>query len=103
MSRVKSPKEKKRLSLKRDRRNRYGENSKSSRRNISKGKQRTHMKERRTVKETLRHLEGAVSENDASQAEFLAKTWTIQNHRKGFKKVPDTPLGEVLAKRQEKA
>jgi hypothetical protein len=60
------------------------------------------MKERRTVNETLRHLEGSVSENDASQAEFVTKIRSIQNHRKGFKKVADTPLGEVLAKRREK-
>ena len=39
MNTVKNPEEKKRLSLARDRRNRYGENSKSSRKNIQRRKQ----------------------------------------------------------------
>lgn len=60
------------------------------------------MRERRVVSETLRHLEGVVSESDASQAEFLAKVRAIDVHRKGFKKVPDTPLGEVLAEKLDK-
>jgi hypothetical protein len=49
MSTIKNPEEKKQLSLERDRRNRYGENSKSSRKSIQRGKQRRHMDERRTV------------------------------------------------------
>jgi len=102
MSTIKSPKEKKRLSLKRDRRNRYGENNKSSRKSIRKSKQGTHMRERRAVSETLRHLDGTVSESDASEAEFIAKIRTMAIHRRGFKKVPDTPLGEVLAKKRDK-
>jgi hypothetical protein len=43
MSTVKHPKEKKELSLERDRRNTYGENSKSSRKGIRRGKQRRHI------------------------------------------------------------
>jgi hypothetical protein len=58
MSTIKNPEEKKRLSLARDRRNRFGENSKSSRKNIPRGKQRRHMDERRTVAEVLGHLKG---------------------------------------------
>ena len=58
------------------------------------------MKERRAVKETLGHLEGSVTESAASEAEFRAKLRMIENHRKGFKKIPDTPLGEVLAKKR---
>jgi hypothetical protein len=39
MSKTKIPEEKKRLSLEKDRRNTFRENSKSSRKNIAKGKQ----------------------------------------------------------------
>jgi hypothetical protein len=97
VSAVKNPEEKKRLSLSRDRRNRYGENSKSSRKNIQKGKQRRHMDERRTVGEALRHLKGDVQEDEATNAELQAKTRIVDSERRGFKKKPDTTLGVVLA------
>jgi len=56
LSKVKSPKEKKKLSLARDRSNMYGENPKASRKGIRRGKQRRHMQERRAVGHVLRHL-----------------------------------------------
>ena len=46
MSKVKTPQQKKRLSYEHDRRNSYGENQKSSRKNIPKSKQRSHQEER---------------------------------------------------------
>ena len=99
MSIIKTPREKKRLSLERDRRNTYGENSKSSRKNIQRGKQRTHMDERRTVSEVLSRLKGNVEDSVATEAELLVKTKIIDSKRRGFKKQPDTPLGVVLAKK----
>jgi hypothetical protein len=97
MSTIKTPEEKKQLSLVRDRRNRYGENSKSSRKNIQRGKQRQHMDERRTVHEALGRLKGTLLEDEAIEAELLAKTRITDSQRRGFKKRPDTPLGLVLA------
>jgi hypothetical protein len=97
MSTIKNPQEKKQLSLELDRRNRYGENSKSSRKSIQRGKQRRHMDERRTVGEVLGRLTGDVQEDDATDAELLAKTRIKDSQRRGFKKQPDTPLGAVLA------
>jgi hypothetical protein len=97
MSTIKNPQEKKEVSLELDRRNTYGENSKSSRKSISRGKQRRHMNERRTVSEVLRPLTGNVQEDDATDAELLAKTRIKDSQRRGFKKKPDTPLGVVLA------
>jgi hypothetical protein len=97
MSIVKDPETKKRLSLERDRRNRYGENSKSSRKNIRRGKQRRHMDERRTAGEVLRRLKGYVQEGAATEAELQARTRIIDSQRRGFRKRPDTPLGVVLA------
>jgi hypothetical protein len=96
MSRVKNPEEKKRLSLARDRRNRFGENSKSSRKNIPRGKQRRHMDERRTVAEVLGNLKGEVPEDQATEAELRARIRIADSERRGFKKRRDTPLGVVL-------
>jgi hypothetical protein len=53
MSTIKSPPQKKELSLAFDRRNDYGENSKASRKNITRGKKRSHRHERRGVTQLL--------------------------------------------------
>ncbi len=100
MSTVKNPEDKKRLSLERDRRNTYGENSKSSRKDIKRGKQRTHMDERRTVGQVLGNLKGSIPDDEATAAELIAKTKTTTKRREGFKKRPDTPLGVVLRRKR---
>ena len=101
MSKVKSPSEKKRFSLQRDRRNTYGENSKSSRKNIAKGKQRQHMDERRGVAQALDRLTRSDIDDDvASTVEANAKLRTSYSRWNGFKKKPDTPLGIVLARKK---
>jgi hypothetical protein len=100
MSTVKSPQEKKRLSLGRDCRNVYGENSKASRENIPRGKQRQHRNERRSVGQALRVLSGVVDEDGAADAELLTKVRSADSRHKGFKKKPDVPLGIVLANRE---
>lgn len=103
MSTIKDPDEKKRLSLEHDRRNTYGENSKSSRKNIKRGRQRTHMDERRTVGQILGNLKGSIPDDVATAAELIAKTKATTKRREGFKKRPDTPLGVVLLKKRDKA
>ena len=100
MSAVKSPPEKKELSLKLDRRITYGENSKASREAIPRGKQRQHMNERRSVAQALNGLHGSVHEDQAADAELMAKTRIVSSKRKGFKKQPDVPLGIVLDTRK---
>ena len=107
MSTVKNPKEKKRLSLSRDRRNIFGENSKSSRKNIARGKQRRQMSERREIAQLLGGLVGRVSDDDAAaDTELQVKLAITRSKNRGFDKHPDKPLGEViqrkLAKRSEK-
>jgi hypothetical protein len=102
MSAIKSPQEKKKLSLERDRRNTYGENSKSSRKSIRRGKQLSHMKERRIANEVLGELKGAVEENAADVAEIAARAKLKMNRRKSFRKIPDTPLGVVLERKRKK-
>jgi hypothetical protein len=102
MSRIKSPQEKKQTSLKRDRRNTYGENSKSSRKNIPRSKQMSHMKERRVAADILNNLRGAIDESDADVAEAAARIRLKQNRRDSFQKQPDTPLGVVLERKRNK-
>ena len=95
MSKIKSPREKKALSLKRDRRNTFGENSKASRKAIPRRKQLSHMGERRAVSQILSHLrEGAA---DANEADVFVKTTIVERKHKAFKKSPDAPL-EVVVK-----
>ena len=78
MSKVKSATEKKALSLKRDRRNTYGENPTASRKGIRRGKQRSHMGERRAVNQILSHLREGAGESDADEADVQAKTTLVR-------------------------
>jgi len=96
MSKIKSPREKKALSLKRDRRNTFGENAKASRKAIPRRKQLSHMQERRAVAQVLGHLRESATEGDAAEADALAKTTLTQSKRKAFKKHRDTALGVVV-------
>ena len=102
MSKIKSPREKKVLSLKRDRRNIFGENSKASRKAIPRRKQLSHMGERRAVSQILSHLRESAEEADASEADALAKTELIDRKHKAFRKSPDSPLGVVLKEKLAK-
>ena len=99
MSKVKSATEKKALSLKRDRRNTYGENPQASRKGIRRGKQRSHMEERRSVGKILSHLRESAEESDVIEADVLTKTSLVRSKRKAFKKMPDRPLGEVIKRK----
>ena len=100
MSKEKSPPEKKRISLARDRRNVYGECPTSSRKNIRRGKQRSHMEVRRAANEELRALKGASAEADAADVtDSRAKDRILALARSSFKKVPDAPLGLVVARK----
>jgi hypothetical protein len=96
MSKIKNPTLKKQLSLSLDRRNVYRENSKSSRKNIARGKQRRHMDERRAVGHLLRKLKGQVDDDFASEKELQVKVSISDSKNRGFRKVPDKPLGAVL-------
>ena len=96
MSTVKNPKEKKRLSLQKDRRNVYGENPAASRKGIAKGKQRQHMNERRSAAQTLARLSGPVDDDLASETELKARVAVAVSRKYGFRKWPDKPLGMFL-------
>jgi hypothetical protein len=98
MSSKKSPAEKKADSYKKDRRNTYGENSKSSRKNIPRAKARDHREVRRVSRQGLVATKGAVDEEVIDKAETRA---TTKRHSR-FKKQPDKPLGSVIATKKQR-
>jgi len=102
VSSVKNPKQKKRLSLKHDRRNVFGENSKASRKNIARGKQRRQMNERRQIAQVLGKLTGQVDDDVASDAELQVKLTITHSKNRGFEKLPDKPLSEVIQRKMER-
>jgi HTH-type transcriptional regulator/antitoxin HigA len=99
-SRKKSPQDKKALSLQRDRRNTYGENAKSSRKNIPRSKQLSQRAMRRATNSPLQGLHGIVSEDLAVDTELKSRIKGIEKNRSRFKKWPDKPLGKVLEKKR---
>jgi HTH-type transcriptional regulator/antitoxin HigA len=72
-----APPEKKRLSLTRDRRNTYGENAKSSRKNIPLSKQLSQRAMRRPANVPLQALRGNVDDDAAVTAELESRTENI--------------------------
>lgn len=89
-----SPEEKKHLSYSRDRRNTYGENDKSSRKNIARNKRVRHRAERRRESALLTAAVGPVDE----EVEALIDERVTRRRRAGiWSKVPDTQLGLYVA------
>ena len=89
----KSPQQKKRLSLQKDRRNTYGENAKSSRKSIPKSKALSHRKVRHGAKDAI----GQLVQSSEAVAEVTESTLTKPRLQKGrWRKSPDTPLGVVV-------
>ena len=93
---VRTPQEKKSLSLSRDRRNVYGANDKTSRKIVPRRKQVGQMDLRRTIAQRLR----ARRPVDAHAAEVMdaeVRDVQAQKSAKRFKKAPDSPLRDALA------
>ncbi len=98
MSRTKTPGAKKAVSLRRDRRNAYGENAKASRKAIPRRKALSQRSARRAAavaihglaQESSAHVE---EPSDRRLADARAKV------RRGFRKSPDPPLGERVEKK----
>jgi hypothetical protein len=99
MSKVKSPQEKKELSLRKDRRNLYGECPTSSRKNISRGKKRSHRELRRAASQVLLSLKGDTAQLEVDDAESQAKSKIISLKRSAFRKRPDVPLSAAIKRR----
>lgn len=95
MKEQRSPQDKKRLSYARDRRNNYGENDKSSRRNIARSKRIPNRANRRLASTLLRAATGMPDPHlqEATEQRLLGR------RPKSWAKCPDAPLGVVVADR----
>ncbi|MBE3024716.1 hypothetical protein [Janthinobacterium sp. GW458P] len=93
---MKTPQEKKRLSYAKDRRNTYGENSKSSRKAIHAAKARANRMERHTQEQLLA---STLKADDTEQLAAVENRVRATPPRR-WRKFPDTALGLVLARRR---
>jgi hypothetical protein len=100
MAKLKTSQEKKTLSLKRDRRNVYGESTKGIRVGIPRSKQQSRQAERRASKQPLLTVTGSVDEKSALRAQDESVAAGTLRRLKGFRKMPDLSLGEVLRLRK---
>lgn len=90
-----TPQEKKRLSYLKDRRNTYGENSKSSRKNIARNKRIRSRSVRRTVQQAF--VAGA-GEPDAERIDVV-EARALKKRRAAWSKWPDEALAEVVERK----
>jgi len=96
MKNILSPEEKKLLSYSKDRRNNYGGNNKSSRKNIPRSKALSIRSERHEQAVNVRALSTCLSENDMTAMEN-----TIHSQRPRYwKKEPDIILRHYLHKKR---
>lgn len=87
-----TPQERKRLSYLKDRRNSYGENDKSSRRNIRRNKAAVHSANRRHEHLVLAALAGI---RDTGGAEVVADRLFVKRPKR-WRKAPDQRLAEAI-------
>jgi hypothetical protein len=100
MSKIKTPSEKKKLSLELDRRNMYGESPHASRKNIPRSKATQHQQERKAANQILSLAITKNEPDDLTHIESEIKTRTTIKRLSGFKKSPDKPLAEAVARKQ---
>jgi hypothetical protein len=94
-----SPQEKKALSYATDCRNAYGENDKSSRKNIPRARRRAHKANRHADRQQLLKARGPI---DAELAE-LAEDRLRARRPKSWRKAGDAPLGQILERKRLRA
>jgi hypothetical protein len=94
----KTPQEKKELSYAKDRRNGYGENDKSSRKNISLRKRLVNRANRHAAQQALH---GAVGVTD-SASEEAAEQKAAAKRPKSWRKRADVPLAEHLERKSRR-
>ncbi|GAA4011293.1 hypothetical protein GCM10022247_37070 [Allokutzneria multivorans] len=91
-----SPQEKKALSYERDRRNDYGENDKSSRKNIRRNKQLPNRADRHRERGLLAAATGPVELEAAERAEIALHSKKSMWDTKRWRKWRDSPLRDVV-------
>lgn len=95
---MKTPQEKKHLSYAKDRRNTYGESNKGSRKTIQKNKALEIRAERHSQDQRLTSALSAVGADDLAIVENTVRSTKPRQ----FKKLRDTPLGEVVTMASER-
>ncbi|MEV6099979.1 hypothetical protein [Nocardia sp. NPDC051981] len=98
----KSPQEKKILSYTKDRRNDYGENDKSSRKAIRRNKRLPNRADRRHGRQMMATATGAVEAEVSDQAEIKLRSTRSVWDKRGWRKQPDIPLGEIVIRKLER-
>ena len=92
MKKRKTPQEKKLLSLKKDRRNSYGENAKASRKAIPLRKRNVNKQNRKRQHDIVALMAHAETEEDLEATESLL----LQKRNKQWQKTPDVSLSEKI-------
>ena len=100
MSKIKSPIEKKRLSLARDCRNVYGESPHAARKSIPTRKAMGHQQERLAANQTLSKTLGYLSIDVLESIEGEVAARSKSKRLAGFRKMPDQPLAQVIKRKQ---
>jgi len=100
MSKLKTPQEKKEASLSLDRRNTYGENDKSSRKNIPRSKKLSHKALRRIGQQSLDEALKVADEDSITGIESKHRSRLIAAQRNAFRKRSDRALIDVLEKKR---
>ena len=100
MSKLKTPQDKNRASLARDRRNAYGESPHGARKSIPRKKTISRQAARRAANQALAPLAADADTLDAM--EHAARARGRLKHLRGFRKVRDVPLGEVIEFKQQR-
>jgi hypothetical protein len=100
MSRLKTPQDKKRASLARDRRNAYGESPHGARKSIPRNKTLSRQAARRAANQALSPMAADADTLDAM--ENAAHTRGRLKYLRGFRKVRDVALGEVIEFKQDR-
>lgn len=94
----KTPQEKKALSYAKDRRNDYGENDKSSRKNIPLRK----AKQNRVFRKNVNQILHEAKEISGSENLEILENKVLSVRKGNWKKSPDTALGEFLERKLER-
>jgi hypothetical protein len=102
VSKIKHPRLKKAKSYEHDRRNTYGEPPHAARKSIPKSKARVRRGERHEVRQALNRAEHVeLSDSDAMEDADSAMASAVLHRLRGFKKIPDTALGKIVARKLE--
>ncbi len=106
MSTLKTPRQKKRASLRRDCRYDYGNSPHAARKSVPRNRAIRLQQVRRGAKQRLARagIEANAATPDAATLDALehdARAYAQLKLRRGFRKSSDAPLGEILRRRRE--